>query len=254
MQNRVGPPFFQPLFDFLKLLNKETFNIKGTRNLSFCAILAFSAIATLSLFISVDGKPILSFYGDIFVVIYLLLLTSVSFVLAGYFSGSPFTITGANREMMLLLVSDLIISLSIFFIGLSGDLTLANVDGMMLLSYPVLAAGFIIAAQAQLGLQPFNIAEAEQEIVSGAMTEYSGSILGLFNLSKAIRLFVIISLITVLFLNPANFLVFISMSLFFLFMVTVLRTVTFRLRIDQTFKFYLFVFLFSLIDVLRMLI
>jgi len=251
MQNRIGPPFFQPLFDFLKLINKENI-IVGSSNITFCAILAFASITTSSLFLPIYGESIISFYGDIFVVIYLLLSTSVFFILTGYLSGSPFGIVGSNREIVLLLLYDFIISISIFMIGWKSEFMISNVPEKLFLSFPFLTAAFIVATQAQLGMSPFNISEAEQEIVSGPLTECSGSTLAMFNLTKAIRLFVIVSLVTILFFNHKNFFDFVLYSSFILIIMTLLRVLTFRFRIDQVFRIYLFMFALALIDILKM--
>jgi NADH-quinone oxidoreductase subunit H len=109
------------------------------------------------------------------------------------------------------------------------------------------AAGFIIAIVALLGKLekvPFDIPEAETEIVAGAFTEYSGRLLALFRLAIDMELVIGASLLAAVFLPygmnygpAAGFALYLVKVLFIIAMISLLRTIFARLRIDQMISF-----------------
>jgi len=100
LQNRVGPPWFQPFADFLKLLSKENLIPGKEKNVMFRLLPSFAlaAIVTSFLYIPIWGtKALFSFHGDIIVVLYLLTIPTITFFLAGYSSQSLFSLIGSSR-------------------------------------------------------------------------------------------------------------------------------------------------------------
>ncbi len=92
-QNRVGPPWFQPLADFIKLLGKETIVPLEADARMFRVIPLFSlaAVCTAFLYIPIWGvKSMFPFNGDAIVVLYLLTIPTLTFFLAGWYSSSLF--------------------------------------------------------------------------------------------------------------------------------------------------------------------
>ena len=107
----------------------------------------------------------------------------------------------------------------------------------------VAGAAFLIALPAKLKTNPFSMADAEHEIVAGGLIEYSGPLLGLFELAHALEVVVLTELFTLLFVpmptGPlAALAVWIVTGLALLFGLTLLAATTARLRLPQAFRFY----------------
>jgi len=106
--------------------------------------------------------------------------------------------------------------------------------------------GFLVtmlAVQGKLERVPFDTPEAETEIVAGAFTEYGGRLYAFFRLALDMEMVVLLSIISAVFLpffsaNPVlGFFIFAAKTLFLLFILSVIRAVTARLRIEQMMRF-----------------
>ncbi|HVO70552.1 MAG TPA: complex I subunit 1 family protein, partial [Aggregatilineaceae bacterium] len=244
LQNRIGPRWFQPLADLIKLLSKEEIVPAGANAPLFAAlpVVALAGTLTAALYVPLFGLiPALSFPGDLIVAIYLLALLTLSLGLAGANSISRFTLIGTTRTLTQLFSYE-----APFLLALLGPAIAAGSwqinqiaafgDGRwMLLTQPI---GFVIAVIGLMGkleLPPFDAPEAETEIVAGALTEYSGRGLGLFHLAKDVALVVGLTLIAAVYMggivNPLDFLL---KTLVLLGGITVLQALLTRRRIDQT--------------------
>ena len=104
----------------------------------------------------------------------------------------------------------------------------------------------LLVIPAEVGIQPFDVAEAETEICEGPLVEYSGAPLGVFKLNTAMKMFIMTSLFTALFFGGidtgilalnAVILVAICIVLTVLCM-TLIHAITARLKIEHLFKFY----------------
>jgi len=256
IQYRVGPPFLQPIRDIVKLLGKETLIPAGASRLMFLAApmigFASAAIASTILWAN-SGNPFQSFLGDILVVIYLLAIPSISIMMGGFASGNPLARIGASREMKLLLSYELPFILAIcvpiiksgYSLRLGEILHFQSQNGAIALSASGILAliVFVLVMQAKLALVPFDIPEAETEIISGPLTEYSGTGLAIFRLMKHMLLFIIPFFLVVLFLGGFHlkgiqilysFLKYIAILL----VIVVIRNTNPRLRIDQAMRFF----------------
>jgi NADH-quinone oxidoreductase subunit H len=105
------------------------------------------------------------------------------------------------------------------------------------------AAAFLFALPARLKRNPFSIPNAEQEIVAGPFTEYSGAPLAFFELSHGLELLALVSLFTVLFLPSAShlglrWLLYAVGSTALVALITLLATATARLTLRHAFRFY----------------
>ena len=236
MQNRIGPPIWQPLLDFVKLLSKESFEVVGSHHflISFLSIL--SVVSLLVIGFTFPFINLLNFRWDFILVIYLLMFSSACFILAGFSFPSPYTLIGSTREITLLLAYELPLIIILLFFGMSYH-SLLSLPENLIFSFPLFFIAFLLITQAKLGYQPFNIGEAEQEIVAGYLTECSGFELAMFNLAKSLRMFIMISLASILFFNFKNILAFVLSSFIILFFVILFRVTLARFRIDQGFKF-----------------
>lgn len=256
LQYRVGPPFFQPLIDIVKLLGKETLIPRGASKAMFvlAPVIGFASVVIVSAILWINNNNLSSsFLGDIIVVIYLLAIPPISIMLGGFASGNPLARIGASREMKLLLGYELPFVLAIlvpiiksgFSLSLSEMLSFQSQNGAFASNASGVLALIVTipVIQAKMGLVPFDIPEAETEIISGPMIEYSGSGLAIFRLMKNMMLFTLPFFLIILFLggfnfNGINILYSVLKYIALLLIIVVIRNTNPRLRIDQAMRFF----------------
>jgi len=243
-QNRIGPRWFQPLADNLKLLAKEEVVPDGVHRGLFLTlpVLALSGALTAVLYVPVFGlASSYSFGGDLIVTIYMLSLLTLCTGLAGANTLNRFSLIGATRTLTQLFSYE-----APFLLALLGPALAAGswrisaiadygADHWLILAQPV---GFVVALIGLMGkleLPPFDAPEAETEIVAGALTEYSGRGLALFHLGKGVELIVGLTLVAAFYLGGvANPVAFFAKTLALLLLLAGLQSLLARLRIDQT--------------------
>jgi NADH-quinone oxidoreductase subunit H len=244
LQNRIGPRWFQPLADVLKLLIKEEVTPEDVNAFLFTGlpILALAGVMTSALYVPIGGvAPAFSFTGDLIVTVYLLSLLTLSLGLAGSNTRDRFSLVGATRTLTQLFAYE-----APFLLALLGPATIAgswqiseilrqNTGTWMIFAQPLGFIVVIIGLMGKLELPPFDAPEAETEIVAGALTEYSGRGLALFHLAKGAALIVGLALAGAFYLGGfANPIEFFLKTLILLGIVTGLQALLSRLRIDQT--------------------
>jgi NADH-quinone oxidoreductase subunit H len=243
-QNRVGPRWFQPLADVVKLFAKEQIMPPMVHKILFFGlpVLALSGALTASLYVPLWGlSPANSFPGDLIVTLYLLSLLTMSIGLAGWNTASRFTLVGATRSLTQLFAYEAPFMLALLGPALAaGSWQIDTINTYatghwMIASQPV---GFVIALIGLMGkleLPPFDAPEAETEIVAGALTEYSGRGLAIFHVGKSVELIAGLTLVAAFYLGGlTNPLAFALKTLVLLLVMAVLQTTLTRLRIDQT--------------------
>jgi NADH-quinone oxidoreductase subunit H len=246
VQWRKGPPFFQPLYDFVKLLGKETIVPQGSSKLTFllAPLVGLSAVTVVSTIIWLTMlAPEKSFIGDFIVVVYLLTIPSISVIIGGFSSKNPLASLGASREMKLILAYELPFVLSLLVPVIKcGSIKLGDIaqscGGAGSLSGIIALIVAIICMQAKLGLVPFDAPEAEQEIMAGPYIEYSGTPLAIFKLTRWMMLFVLPMFLVVMFMPPASIIGGIVKYVILLVLIILIRNTNPRLRIDQAIKFF----------------
>ena len=256
IQYRVGPPFFQPFIDITKLIGKETVIPETASKGMFLIspVIGFAAVTVASTILWMNQLKLgESFLGDIIVILYLFTVPSLSIILGGLSSGNPLARVGASREMKLILSYELPFILCLlvpiirsgFSIKLIKILEFQDNNGAISLSLSGGLALLILipCIQAKLSLVPFDIAEAETEIMGGPIIEYSGVSLAIYKLMKSILLFCLPFFIIVLFLGGFNFkgwtiLYSILKYIGILLIITVIRNTNPRIRIDHAMKFF----------------
>jgi NADH-quinone oxidoreductase subunit H len=253
-QNRVGPPWFQPEADFIKLLAKEEIIPDAADKVMFrfLPMIAMAAVLTAFLYLPIwgTGAPF-PFEGDLIVVFYLLTIPTLTFFLAGWNSTSLFSALGSVRNLTQLFAYEVPLLLALLGPALlAGTWSISGISAFFL-EHPELLVvnviGFLVALvalQGKLERVPFDIPEAETEIVAGSFTEFGGRLIALFRLTTDLELVVVATLISVMFLggsfglNPVlGFLLFIVKTLFIVTILTVFRTVMARVRMEQMMKF-----------------
>jgi NADH-quinone oxidoreductase subunit H len=195
VQWRVGPPLLQPFYDVIKLMGKETLIPQDAQRIIFLGapLVGLAAVLLLSTMlwrITIDQT---TFVGDIIVAIYLMTLPSLALILGSSASASPHAAVGTGREMKLVMGYELplVLAFIVVIIKSGGQLSLAaiaqqspalSISGML---------AFLVALlciQAKLGFVPFDIAEAETELGSGVLMEYSGVLLAVWKVMQAVML------------------------------------------------------------------
>jgi len=249
MQNRVGPPWFQPAADFIKLVSKEMIVPEGCDMTMFKLLpyFAIAAVMTSILILPVWCAAPYSFQGDLVAVIYLLTIPTVTFFLAGWSSSSPYATIGAMRVLTQLFAYEVPLMLSL--IGpaiLAGTWNITEIAGFftahktsMLPQLP----GFLIALlalQGKLERVPFDMPHAKNEIVGGQFTEYSGRLLAFFYLAVDMEMVAGAALLNAVFLGGtlgfcglAGFAVFLAKTLGIVFLLALIKVAMGRIRIDQ---------------------
>jgi len=254
VQWRVGPPWYQPLVDIFKLLGKETIVPAGPKATFFlmAPLLGLVGVTLVSTIVWVlNLSPGSGFVGDLVVVLYLFTLPSLAVIIGGAASKNPLGALGASREMKLVLGYELPFIIAVFTVALKigsilfqDILSYQQINGIIL-RHPSGIVAFVVAiicAQAKLTLVPFDIPEAEQEIMAGPYVEYSGAPLAIFKLTKAMMLFTVPVFLITVFWGGLRFsgwdLLWTVLKYVALLVVIILvRNTNPRLRIDQAMRF-----------------
>ncbi|WP_425059079.1 NADH-quinone oxidoreductase subunit H [Sporomusa carbonis] len=266
LQRRVGPPLHQPFIDVVKLMQKEVLipRTANQRAFQLAPLIGFAGIMMAVVLIPIAGVyPGLAQSADLLVLLYLLITPALALIIGGSSSSSPFSAVGISREMMLTLFYEiplLIVLLTVaikagHFYTEAATFSLSKITGFqqqtgpLLLDITMLPAflAFLCCIPGSIGTVPFDIPEAETEIVEGPILEYSGSGLILFKIMGGIKMMVLAALgVTLFFPGSGDGFWLISLAWFLVkcvvlvtVSVTIVRASTGRMRIDQAAKFYL---------------
>jgi len=263
-QNRMGPTYtgfcgmLQPIADFIKLMAKEDIVPAAADKglFALAPILGLASVFTAALLLpvwhfSANVQSVTSFQGDLIVIAYLLSVPSLAYFLAGWASRSMFAAIGSVRVLTLLFSYEVPLFLAMLSPAvLAGSWRMAEIAAYyqqhpahilftLFLGFPVA----ITCLQAKLERVPFDIPEAETEIVGGAFTEYSGRKLAMFRLLIDVEMVVGAGFIAAIFLGGfpgglvPGFVWFVLKTLAVIFVLCLIRAVTGRIRIEQMVNF-----------------
>lgn len=219
--NRAGPGgFFQPLADVVKLVLKEDFIPRGANRMVFLLAPALSLVAAVGAIAVIPYGTTAEIFGrefnlvgaDLNVGILLLFaLSGLGFyglILGGWASGNKYSLLGSARTAAQLVSYEVAMGLSIIgVIMLSQSLSLVEtVEAQQetvwyIVLQPVGFAIFLVAAVAETNRAPFDLPEAESELVGGYHTEYAGLKFAMFFMAEYINMIVISALGATLFLG-----------------------------------------------------
>ncbi len=250
LQNRVGPPWFQPLADLIKLLAKETIIPKDANATMFQVTPVFALASAVTAFLYIplwNTEALFSFNGDVIVVLYLLTLPTMAFFIGGWYSTSLFARIGSVRAITQLFAYEIPLFIGILSSALLADTWslygIAAFYNQRPLFWLFNIVGFAVSLISFLGKLekvPFDIPEAETEIVAGTFTEYSGRFLAFIRLTLNVEMVAGAALLSAVFLPVGlglnqfwRFVIFIAEILFIVGLISLLRTIFARLRIDQ---------------------
>jgi NADH-quinone oxidoreductase subunit H len=249
LQGRVGPPWYQPFADWVKLMAKE--NILPAHANKWAAtalpVVSLASVLTAGIYIPVGGLVSSAFEGDLIVVLFLLSIPALAYFLAGWVTVGVYSVIGGHRSLLQYFSYEVpfLMALSGPAI-LSGSWSVADIalrqSGTIwgVFEQPV---GFLLAIIGLIGKLkrvPFDIPKAKSEIVAGPLTEFSGPRLALWNLSIQIKTVVGIFLLVNAFLGGSGVsgmlpppLTFAVKSLLVLLILSLASVLYARLRIDQ---------------------
>ena len=260
--NRVGPQgLLQPLADLIKMLTKEDFRPAGADKWLFYLAPAMAAIPAIMIFAVIPfasplrlmGRELPMVVSDLNVgLLFFMALSSIAVygvALGGWASNSKYALLGSIRGLAQLISYELSMGLSLVpVVMLAGsfrlsDIVNAQTDCWFILYQPLGFAIFLISIAAECKRIPFDIPEAEGELVAGFHTEYSGMRFGLFFVGEYINIIVLGGLAATFFLGgwhgpllPPLLWFAIKVLAFAFFFIWVRGTLP-RLRYDQLMHF-----------------
>ena len=242
---RYGPPLVQPVIDIIRL-----FSQRGTSHgvvFDLGLVLSLGGALAVILLIPFGQLCPLSGSGGLLVILYLMLLMPLGIALSGGEGANPNISIGISRKLILALgyeVPLLLVLLSVMtqYNTISiVDVVRSQQDSVWsLFSWPLFLPGiaYLLILPAVLGVRPFDVASAPQEISSGSMVEYAGKYLALGHIQHALSWFVGVSLFVNLFLGGAANPVFFFAKMLVVFVLNVLVSAVFpRFRIEQAVKY-----------------
>ena len=254
-QNRVGPnrwgPFgaLQPLADLAKLITKEDIIPYGADRLAFTSVpiimVASLLLATAVIPFAKDVALVDLNVGVLFVLA-ASSLTSIAIFTAGWASNNRYALFGAGRAVAVLISYEVPVVLSLLGVVLvAGSMSLGDIVAAQTVPFflvqPLAFFVFLAGMSAELNRTPFDVAEAESEIIAGYHTEYSGAKFALIQAAEFGGALVVSGLIATLFLagwaGPAadwlGWLWFLIKTFIGIFLFVWIRSTYPRLRLDQ---------------------
>lgn len=268
IQSRLGPMYagwhgiLQPLADGLKLLVKEDIIPREADRPVFILAPFMALVPAFAAFVVVPFGPEITLFGHTFRlyltdlnigVLYIMALSSVGvygILMAGWASNSKYALLGGLRSAAQLISYEMAMGLAVVSAVLwAGSLSLVDIvkaqeNFWFVLVQPVAFFIFVVSMLAETNRAPFDLPEAESELVAGFHTEYSGMRFSFFFIAEYANMVVVSILATVLFLGgwhpPFDFLSFIPPTIWFLLKVYALlflflwvRATLPRYRFDQ---------------------
>jgi NADH-quinone oxidoreductase subunit H len=261
--NRAGPRgILQPIADLVKLIRKESFFPSSAIDRLYIAAPALSAATALAAFAvipwgegwHIGGYDISGQVANLSIgLILVFALGSIGiygFIVGGWASDSKYSLLGSMRTCAQLVSYEVSLALSVLgVVMMAGSLSLVDIvaaqnqEVWYVIPQIVGFVVFLLAGTAETSRAPFDLPEAEQELVAGYHTEYGGMRFGLYSMSEYINLITLSGLAVTLFLGgwhgpwlpgPIWFLLKVFVLLFlFIWMRTTLP----RLRYDQLMRF-----------------
>ncbi|CNB53294.1 respiratory chain complex I subunit 1 family protein [Yersinia ruckeri] len=256
MHNRQGPGVLQEYRDIAKLLKRQSVAPMASgvafRSMPYLLTGGLLVIATALPMVTL-ASPI-GAAGDVITVIYLFAVVRFVFAIAGLDTGSTFTGIGASREAVLGVLVEPILLLGLWIAALVAGSTSLSAIASCVRYWPqsssltLILAGLAcaFATYIEMGKLPFDMAEAEQELQEGPLTEYSGAALGVLKIGISLKQWVVLQLFLGLFfpfglaehITPLSLLVAVVLCLLKLliaiFLVSLIENSVARLRFLKT--------------------
>lgn len=254
IQSRQGPPLPQPYFDLLKLLGKEDIESGETPVMQrFAVYLSLATVLTLAGLVPMGFAAPMNSAGDVILLIYLLTLCGICTLLAGLAAGSTYSLVGISREMMSMITLEPLFAIAIIIGALHTHSfrldTVLNGSVYAVAGFPfsglIMLVVILMSFQAFVQRVPFDISEAETELMEGPLMEYSGPKLALFKYAHMAKLVIYSTLFVALFVPwgselvfPLGWLLFWTKVFVLVLLVTLVAATHARYRIDQAIRYF----------------
>jgi len=259
IHSRMGPPIIQPYLDLLKLLGKEDIKVTDNFLVVISPMVALAAVLVSSLLIPFGGVVPLEGSGDMIAFIYFIGLAAVAVIIGGLASESPFALVGASREMMIFLIVEPVLFIGLITAAVNShslrmyDMLLWHQAAGPKISMVIAAIALFLALQAQVAKLPFDIPEAETELMGGPFIEMSGPKYALFKWSILAKQIIFTAIFVQIFIPwPKTFvfaldlLITLVKVLVVVLLVCLVDVVNPRLRIDQAIAYFFGVIIIAL--------
>jgi len=254
VQSRQGPPLSQPYLDLLKLLGKEDIESGETPLMQrFAAYVALATVLTLACVVPLGFAAPMNAAGDVILLIYMLTFSGVCTLLAGLAAGSTYSLVGISREMMTMIALEPIFAIALMVGAVHTQSfrldTVLNGSVYATAGFPwsglIMLAVILLSFKAFVQRVPFDISEAETELMEGPLMEYSGPKLALLKCAQMAKLVIYSTLFVTLFVPwgstmvfPAGWLLFWAKVFVLVLLVTLVAATNARYRIDQALHFF----------------
>jgi len=242
---RYGPPLIQPVIDMIRLFYQKS--VSHGRMFDLGIILSLAGSIVVVLFLPFGKMCPLSDSGGLLVILYIMLLAPLGMALSGGQGTNPNISIGISRKLILSLgyeVPLLLVLLAVMThyktISIVEMVYVQQSTGWSITSWPLFLSGlsYFLILPATLGIRPFDMTSAPQEISSGPMVEYGGKYLALATIEHAFALFISIALFVNLFLGgAANPIIFFVKMLVVFVLGLFVHAVFPRFRIEQAIKY-----------------
>lgn len=207
IERRIGPPFFQPLYDIIKLYAKKTQISHGYMQDIAIMMLLGGYIAS-EILLPVPGMDGLANHADLLTLMYLLMVPMLGMALGVGQCANPNGSIGISRALSSMLAYDIPFVIVVAGAAISyGSTNLLQIieiqqqNSWGLYSMPLLAIAGLMSMYAMLGKEPFEIYVAPAEIATGPMVEMSGKYMGALFVMQCFQLYTVGVLYTTLFLG-----------------------------------------------------
>lgn len=248
-QGRIGPPWYQPWADLLKLFAKEDILPAGTNTVftSLLPLLSFASVMTALFYIPIAFRRVPSFQGDFIVIMFLLSVPSLLYFLAGWATRGVYSIIGGNRSLLQYFSYEVL-----FLLAISGTIITSNswsIEGIRQAQFEQGAFilpqlfGFLLAVSGLIGKLkrgPLDIPKANSEVIAGPLTEFSGKKLALWILTNELQTVAGLSLLIYCYFGNlwqmnklSGFLIFSVLLVLMQCLLSAISAMYARLRIDQ---------------------
>lgn len=259
IHSRQGPPILQPYYDLMKMFAKQSSEVQENQIARYAPLACLVSILAAALFTPAGVAAPFGFAGDAIVLVYLLTVSAICIMLGGMATGSTYAYIGSCREMMLIMVVEPVLAITLITGAIkSGTLLLGGITDWYAaqgLTWSMAVAGlaFLLAAQSEIAKVPFDLAEAETELMEGPLIEFSGRNLAFFRWAFFSKQVIYASLFVEIFApwpKTGSFLPDILLHLLkitiVLVIVELMANINPRLKINQAIPFFAGTILFAL--------
>jgi len=252
MQNRIGPPIWQPIYDVLKLFQKGDSDTLAKENPFFRITPALTFLAGIALFLFIPFS-IVSFQHDFIFLIYLLVLESALFVLAGFSSNNPYSAIASMRELILMVCYEMIFAVVILSVFIfEGIFSVAQFDSLFLfLKLPIAFVCFMVLVAVEIRITPYDTVDAPTEVLESIRNEYSGKGLAFLKMADALKTTFFAAMLLYFFIGNFNTIAFFVLIPVVVMVFSFIQATTCRYRVDQTFKRLTVYLILALIEIVR---